>query len=120
MGPAAVPAIRRRSESWECDCMEKQSILRNIPKVDELLNHPALLTLDLPAGVLRAAVREELEALRGQLLSGALDVLPDRASIAAAAVGRARREALPSLRPVVNGTGVVLHTNLGRDRKSVV
>ncbi len=94
--------------------MEKQSVLRNIPKVDELLNHPALLALDLPAGSIRAAVREDLEALRGQVLSGALDVLPDKASIAAAAGERARREALPSLRPVINGTGVVLHTNLGR------
>ena len=80
--------------------MEKQSIIRNIPKVDELLNHPALLALDLPAGNIRAAVREELETLRGQVLSGALDVLPDKASIAAAAGERAKRE--------------VLHTNLGR------
>ena len=94
--------------------MEKQNILRNIPKVDELLNHPALLALDLPAGNIRTAVREELETLRGQVLSGALDVLPDKASIAAAAGERAKREALPSLRPVINGTGVVLHTNLGR------
>ena len=81
--------------------MEKQNILRNIPKVDELLNHPALLALDLPAGNIRAAVREELETLRGQVLSGALDVLPDKASIAAAAGERAKREALPSDRKSV-------------------
>ena len=94
--------------------MEQQGILRKIPKVDELLGHPALSALDLPAGSVRDAVRRELEALRSQVLSGALESLPDHDAIAAAAGERARREALPSLRPVINGTGVVLHTNLGR------
>ena len=94
--------------------MEQQHILRKIPKVDELLNHPALSALDLPARTLREAVREELEALRSRVLSGALEALPDRESIASAAGARARRMAVPSLRPVINGTGVVLHTNLGR------
>ena len=94
--------------------MEQQGILRKIPKVDELLSHPALSALDLPAGSVRDAVRRELEALRSQVLSGALEALPDHDAIAAAAGERARREALPSLRPVINGTGVVLHTNLGR------
>ena len=94
--------------------MEQQSILCKIPKVDELLNLPPLSGMDLPGGSLRDAVRRELEALRGQVLSGALTELPDKASIATAAGERARREALPSLRPVINGTGVVLHTNLGR------
>ena len=94
--------------------MEQQGILRKIPKVDELLSHPALSALDLPAGSVRDAVRRELEALRSQVLSGALESLPDHDAIAAAAGERARREALPSLRPVINGTGVVLHTNLGR------
>ena len=94
--------------------MEQQGILRKIPKVDELLGHPALSALDLPAGSVRDAVRRELETLRSQVLSGALESLPDHDAIAAAAGERARREALPSLRPVINGTGVVLHTNLGR------
>ena len=97
--------------------MEQQGILRKIPKVDELLSHPALSALDLPAGSVRDAVRRELEALRSQVLSGALESLPDHDAIAAAAGERARREALPSLRPVINGTGVVLHTNLGMPDK---
>ena len=42
--------------------MEQQGILRKIPKVDELLSHPALSALDLPAGSVRDAVRRELEA----------------------------------------------------------
>ena len=41
-------------------------------------------------------------------------MLPDTETLCAAVCRRAREDALPSLRPVINGTGVVLHTNLGR------
>ncbi len=96
--------------------MERQDLLRKIPKVDELLGQPPLSALaeELPAGAVRDAVREELEELRRQVLSGGLEAFPDRPELAAAAAKRARQAALPSLRPAVNGTGVALHTNLGR------
>jgi len=92
--------------------MERQDILRGIPKVDELLE--AMAGLGLPAPAVRDAVRAELEALRQGILAGEITALPDEAAIRAAAARRARADALPSLRPVINGTGVALHTNLGR------
>ena len=96
--------------------MERQDLLRKIPKVDELLGLPPLVSLaeELPAGMARDAVREVLEELRQQALSGGLEALPGSMELAASAAKRARRTALPSLRPAINGTGVTLHTNLGR------
>ena len=96
--------------------MEQQKLLRQIPKVDELLSCPALeaLAADLPAPALRDAVRAELETVRQGILDGSRAALPALEELCAAVVLRAKADALPSLRPVINGTGVVLHTNLGR------
>ena len=96
--------------------MERQEMLRGIPKVDELMQQETILALreDLPTAAVRTAVREELEALRQAILAGEVQMLPDTETLCAAVCRRAREDALPSLRPVINGTGVVLHTNLGR------
>lgn len=96
--------------------MERQEILRGIPKVDELMQQEAILALreELPTAAVRAAVREKLDGLRQAILAGDVCVLPEEASLCEAICRRAREDALPSLRPVINGTGVVLHTNLGR------
>lgn len=96
--------------------MELKDILRHIPKVDELLAREDLLALssELTAAVVREAVRAELDELRRAILSGSVTALPETDALAAAICRRARNDALPSLRGVINGTGVVLHTNLGR------
>lgn len=96
--------------------MEQQALLRAIPKVDELLGAQALQALagQMPAPVLRDAAREELDALRRRILAGEADAVPGRDELTAAICRRARTASLPSLRGVVNGTGVTLHTNLGR------
>ena len=82
---------------------------RALPSVDRLLREPGISALlqTAPRNVVVAAVREVLTAARDR----AVEPPPDWA----AEVGR--RVALrttPSLQPVINATGVVLHTNLGR------
>ena len=94
--------------------MERQELLRNIPKVDELLRTEELAGVEVPSAVLREAVRGELEELRARVQAGQVAELPERGSLCQAICRRARRDAMSSLRPVINGTGVVLHTNLGR------
>ncbi len=94
--------------------MDQHELLRNIPKVDELMREEALLALPMPAAAVRDAVREELDQLRHRILAGETETLPAIDALVQDICRRARADALPSLRPVVNGTGVVLHTNLGR------
>lgn len=96
--------------------MDRQEMLRAIPKVDELMRLDPLQALaqELPQPVVRDAVRTELEALRRSILAGDAAQLPGAEALCGAVCRRAREDALPSLRGVINGTGVVLHTNLGR------
>lgn len=83
--------------------------LRKLPKMDLLLALPALEDSGLPRGVLRRAASEELDALRGG--SGSV---PAMETLAQSVLHRALRAMEPGLARVVNATGVVLHTNLGR------
>lgn len=92
------------------------SLLRTIPKVDELLNLPALRAVcaDVPLPALTEAVRVELDALRAQLCSGECSAVPNADTLCSRIAARARSARLPALRSVINATGVTLHTNLGR------
>jgi L-seryl-tRNA(Ser) seleniumtransferase len=85
--------------------------LRKLPSVDQVLRTPAAAAaagrFGRPAMV--AAARDTLAAARAQ---GA--VTGGAAEVAAAALARLEAQARPSLRPVFNLTGTVLHTNLGR------
>jgi L-seryl-tRNA(Ser) seleniumtransferase len=95
-----------------------QAMLRALPSVDDLLRPPG----GDPAGdavphwAAVAGAREVLEEARRAILSGRPPAAESLAAPALAAAARARAARLlrPSLTCVVNATGVVLHTNLGR------
>jgi len=89
---------------------------RSIPGVDALLRSQEFATLltSRPRGLVLTALRRILERVRDELGSGVRATAPEEAELA-----RATREALaemerPSLRRVINATGIPLHTNLGR------
>jgi L-seryl-tRNA(Ser) seleniumtransferase len=89
--------------------------LRSLPAVDAVLSHTALETMraSLPRDLVTGAVRDELVEVRHLVREGS----SADASVEALALGAARRLAqslTPGLRPVINATGVILHTNLGR------
>jgi len=94
-------------------------LYRKLPSVDELQRSPEFVPLVSGEG--RAAVtdasRVVLDRLREEISVGRLDAAGVDLAISglAGAVERQVREALSySLRPVINATGVILHTNLGR------
>jgi L-seryl-tRNA(Ser) seleniumtransferase len=94
---------------------DRNAALRGLPSVDHLLralaDRPELQ--GVPRARLTALVRETLDAERRRAREGhAVPAATD--ALAARVVERARRTGLFSLRPVINATGVVLHTNLGR------
>ncbi len=88
--------------------------VRKIPKADRLLAaaDAAGLVRRLGHGPVIAAVREQLDALRTRVLAGA--PCPPEAEIQGRLLESLERGARGSLRRVVNATGVVIHTNLGR------
>ncbi len=88
--------------------------LRRIPSVDRLLGTPALRERAAFYGrrLVVAAVRETLARVREEVRAGA-EVPPQEALIARIVADLEHRLA-PLLRPVINATGVIIHTNLGR------
>lgn len=83
--------------------------LRKLPPVHELIADPSLR--DHPRDAVLAAVRDELDAVRN--LPPPIAVI-DTEAILARIGNRLRAESVPRLRTVINATGVILHTNLGR------
>lgn len=96
-------------------------LLRQLPSVDELLQEPPIRELmhtTAPRWVVVEAVREVLERWRRIVASGESEspqtTPPSRDALVAEARDAAQRLDRPALRRLINATGVVIHTNLGR------
>lgn len=91
-----------------------KSVYRQIPKMDRLLEAPAIMAAadGLPRATVREALQVGLDGLREELSKGA--PLPEEDALIASLAARVLAAGRYRLRRVVNATGVVLHTNLGR------
>lgn len=87
------------------------SILRDIPKVDKFITHP--LFTGLNHHLLIIIAREAIEKLRNSILENKLTCIDENAL--ALEIKTAYDKLFePSLKPLINATGVILHTNMGR------
>lgn len=98
--------------------MSKDNPLRWLPGVDELLAQAPIQAFDqLPRVLVVDNIRQALDDYRLQLREGGRDY-PDAAALQSSLLtdilSRLEKCGQPKLRRVVNATGVVLHTNLGR------
>jgi len=97
---------------------EQTALLRQLPSVDELLLRPrvAALTGILQRHFVVEIVRGVLAQLRREIVSGTAASESDCSSqtIEQHIVAGVEKEIAPSLRGVINASGVILHTNLGR------
>jgi L-seryl-tRNA(Ser) seleniumtransferase len=92
-----------------------ESLLRQIPSVDELLGREALRALEARLGrrLVVDSTRKVLQSLRARISDGTLTKVSVE-MLEKEIVAAAEKTAALSLRPVINATGVILHTNLGR------
>lgn len=90
--------------------------ISSIPKVDKALSLPPVMSLleTHPRPTVLAAVRNVLSTLRVDSQDGKLAAALDEDQLCGLIVSELEQIIAPTLHPVVNGTGVVIHTNLGR------
>ncbi len=94
---------------------DRQAQLRALPSVDSLLAHSAIQKLEAiySRAALVSAIRAQLAQARQAILNSAPVDISERALIQGLEAILSRRYR-STLRPVINATGVIIHTNLGR------
>ena len=92
------------------------NVLRRIPSVTELLESKPLKPLveRLSHNVVVSRVRSVLDDLRSNVRDSSDDGLPGVTELAERIARRIMIDETPKLRPVINATGILLHTGLGR------
>src|SRR5271165_3657279 len=97
---------------------DQTTLLRQLPSVDEMLLRPRIAALcnNVDRGYVLVIVREVLSQIRCEIISK--EVTDENAIspeiLEQHVISIVQRELTPSLRPVINASGVILHTNLGR------
>lgn len=95
-----------------------KALLREIPSVERLLQGPALTKAadSFPRNLILKAINQVLERVRSSILEGKKISLSDLEadSLSNVILGKLEQINRSSLRPVINATGIVVHTNLGR------
>lgn len=93
-----------------------ESVLRQLPAVERILQSPAVARLVEQHGrrIVLQLTQELLEDVRSRCRSGEVVEAPALDALVSALQTRIEAQMRPSLTPVINATGVVLHTNIGR------
>jgi len=98
--------------------MTNQNLITKLPKVDKVLAEPIISTAlaKIPHTLVLKGIRAVIEDLRKKLLSNQLleTTILTPAAVASSAISLTHKLTNPSLRRLINGTGVIIHTNLGR------
>ena len=84
--------------------------LRKLPQIDKFIKNERFSGLD--TSLLTKVARCELESLRAQILGG--QNCPGLDDIVQNTLARYEKASNLSLRSLINATGVIIHTNLGR------
>ncbi|MEK7730826.1 MAG: L-seryl-tRNA(Sec) selenium transferase, partial [Planctomycetota bacterium] len=95
---------------------QAKDLLRSLPSVSAVLEHEEVQEWlhGLPRNTVVAAVQAAIHATREAILAGQLQEPVDLQGVLARAEVELLERSTPSLRRVINATGIVLHTGLGR------
>lgn len=100
--------------------MQKKDLFKMIPQVEEILKHSSIEELDYSRSLKTEAIRDVLDEIRGKIIKSnddevrKLEPQINFDNIIVMVEERLYSEFSPSLLKVINGTGTILHTNLGR------
>ena len=99
----------------EKDMEEKQKLLTTLPSVDEILrSNQGVQWLNVyPRRYVIQAIRDVIDSRRKEILKGFISDISEE-SMMAEIVNTIEKLSSYSLRPLINATGIVIHTNLGR------
>jgi L-seryl-tRNA(Ser) seleniumtransferase len=109
--------VRFGISSQEDSSNMSNPLFRGLPSVSRLLDHPLILAVraSYAPDAITMAVRIELDSVRSELRSdNGEGALPSEDDLVQRVVTRLAQAHTPRLRRVLNATGIVLHTNLGR------
>ncbi|MEZ4297165.1 MAG: hypothetical protein R3B70_19525 [Polyangiaceae bacterium] len=114
---APAPPPRKPDKPGEPDKdarARSRAALSSLPRVDRVAAHPSLASARrrLGAQALTQMARLAVDAARSKVLAG--EPCPSLDEVAALVDAQARASLGARARPVINATGVILHTNLGR------
>lgn len=96
--------------------MDKNALFRSLPNTDQVLAAPAVAQAmeSTPRSVVLAAVRSALDALREGFANGEVSEPASLDAVVEDVLARATAADARSLHRVINATGIIVHTNLGR------
>ncbi|WFA09512.1 L-seryl-tRNA(Sec) selenium transferase [Tissierella sp. Yu-01] len=98
--------------------MGNMNLFKLLPKVDELLGRDEInnLMLTVPRQLILEAIREEIEVLREKIKNNIIEeeLLEVLSTLDVKIINNAKNKNSFKLKRVINATGVVIHTNLGR------
>lgn len=94
---------------------DQQELFKAIPSVNEVMSDSRIQELEkrYSKAEVKKEIRRSFDLIRKEILDGKIDEL-NLSTVVQLVEKEVKQDMQPSLRPVINGTGVILHTNLGR------
>ncbi len=100
--------------------MANNDLLRTIPKIDKLSQDEKLKPYtEISQNKVNDLLRKKLDSIRYDILAGKICSVPTHDSIIDDVLYEASQWKREGLNPIINATGVVLHTNFGRSPMSM-
>ncbi|MCL2606288.1 MAG: L-seryl-tRNA(Sec) selenium transferase [Coriobacteriia bacterium] len=100
------------------DSLGQQELYRSLPNIDQVMNAIDVESLvsvqGVPRAVVLSAVREVLDEVRAGIANGSVTSLYQLEDCVVDLLPHIELALQSNLRPVINATGIVIHTNLGR------
>jgi len=97
--------------------MKIPTFIQNIPKVDKLFQQISTMPnfMDIPRPIIIQTIQKTLEELRKGIIHGYVQEKDiDDSQVIQKVQYKLKKAITPNLQPVINATGVIVHTNLGR------